>query len=476
MSAGTLVAPEPDFAPGERAPLSASARAWAFFQGGRDPWVVLIVIYIFMPYFATTVVGDPVRGQALAASASKISGWVVALTAPVLGLVLDRLGRRKPWLLLTIGLMVPLVAAQWWALPAGAGLSISNILALQIAAAILFGWSDILFNAMLIPAAGPYQAHRASGLGLALSNAFSVLVLAFVLFALVLPGQFAFLPAEPLFGLSAGNHEPERIVGPIAAAMLLIGMIPLALYTHDMPATGERLGSALRKGFGDLLALLGRLRVHRNATVFLASRVLYADALTAIFVFSGIYAAGVMRWGPAELLMMGLILSVAAAIGGLLAGRLDGWLGPRPALITESVIALVGISLQLSLSRNEVLFMLPVADRPIWASPFFATLPELLYLGCGCLTAIGIASSIASSRTLLTRLVPREELGAFFGLYGLTGTATAWLGPMLVEYATAASGSQRVGFAPIVGLLLLGLGGLFFVSGGGPLESGERGS
>ena len=42
--------------------LGGAAWAWASFQGGRDPLVILITIYIFVPYVVTGVVGDPVRG------------------------------------------------------------------------------------------------------------------------------------------------------------------------------------------------------------------------------------------------------------------------------------------------------------------------------------------------------------------------------------------------------------------------------
>jgi UMF1 family MFS transporter len=53
--------------------------------------------------------------------------------------------------------------------------------------------------------------------------------------------------------------------------------------------------------------------------------------------------------------------------------------------------------------------------------------------------------------------------GEVFGLYALAGSATAWLGPMLVEYFTAAYQSQRAGFGSIVFLLIAGFLLLLFV-------------
>jgi MFS transporter, UMF1 family len=50
-----------------------------------------------------------------------------------------------------------------------------------------------------------------------------------------------------------------------------------------------------------------------------------------------------------------------------------------------------------------------------------------------------------------------------FGLYALAGSATAWLGPLLVEYFTETYQSQRAGFGSITILLVVGFLLLLFV-------------
>ena len=49
--------------------------SWTFGQAGRDPYYILVIIYIFYPYFSNTVVGDPVKGQALI-------GYITAAAVP----------------------------------------------------------------------------------------------------------------------------------------------------------------------------------------------------------------------------------------------------------------------------------------------------------------------------------------------------------------------------------------------------------
>ena len=58
---------------------------------------------------------------------------------------------------------------------------------------------------------------------------------------------------------------------------------------------------------------------------------------------------------------------------------------------------------------------------------------------------------------MLTRVAPPDRIGIFFGLFVIAGTATMWLGPLLVQLVTMASGSQRIGLLPLSALLLAGL-------------------
>ena len=76
--------------------------SWPFGQGARDPYYILVIIYIFYPYFSNTVVGDPVRGQALIGYLTAGAGFVLAIAAPFLGAIADKDGRRKPWVVGTV--------------------------------------------------------------------------------------------------------------------------------------------------------------------------------------------------------------------------------------------------------------------------------------------------------------------------------------------------------------------------------------
>ena len=441
--------------------MSGSARAWAGFQGGRDPYITLVSIYIFMPYVATVLIGDAVKGQAMIAGVALLGGLVAALTAPFLGAAADRIGRRKPALALLAALFAPCVFALWWARPGGTGLSVPAVLALTLVISLLFTYGEVVHNSLITYAArNGRDAATMSGTALAWGNVVSVAALVFVLWAFALPGKvhWAGVPVAPLFGLDPAQGEPSRIAAPIAALLFTLGVVPLLLFTHDAPARAGRVGAALAGGARDLVALVRSVRHHRDAAIFLAARMLFSDAQIALILFCGIYAAGVMHWGVLEMTAFGILMSAWAAVGGLLSSVLDRRLGPKRALQVEIIGTIVGIVALLGVSPEGMRFVFTVAPdaAPLWNGPVFTKAPELVFLAIGGVVAVFNTAIFASSRTLLTRLIPPGQSGAFFGLFALSATATVWLGPLAVKTAVARFHSQQAGNVAIAILMALG--------------------
>ena len=470
--------PVPATAYDPKAKLSLGAACWSLFEGGRTPYVILITIYIFMPYLARTVVGDPVKGQVLVSQMQQYSGWTVALTAPLLGASIDKLGGRKFWLGLILALMVPLIASLWFTKADGSGLSVTATLLIAYVVGVLFVYSEVFHNSLLIRAAGFSTAHKASGLALSLGNGFSVLALGFTAWAFALPGlastaSWSWLPHAPLFGLSRALHEPERVVALLSAALFATCAGPCFFFTPDAPRSGVPVLTAFRSGAADLWGMIRTVRDFRDAATFLLSRMFYVDGMTAILIFSGIYASGVMKWGPLELLIWGIILSILAVFGGFVGRWMDHFLGPKRSVQIAIGMATLGMIASLGMAPDKILYLWhwdPGTHANVWNGPFFRSVPEWIYLLIGFSNAVFITAHYASSRTLLTRLTPPEKSGAFFGVYALSGTATVWLGSMLVNLGTRVFKTQQGGMASIIVLLAIGFVGLTFVKGGGRLD------
>lgn len=441
--------------------MTSSARAWAGYQGGRDPYITLVSIYIFMPYVATVLIGNAVQGQGMIATYSFIGGLIAALTAPLLGAAADRMGRRLPSLLILSLLFAPLVASLWWASPGGQGLSVKTVLILVLLISLVFTYGEVLHNAMISYAAqNNHDASVMSGTAFAIGNVVSVAALIFVLWAFALPGKvnWSFVPNTPLFGLDSRLGETSRVAAPIAATIFVIGVIPMFLFSKDAPKRGDGFFNAVVSGANDLFLLIKSVRQHREAAVFLGARMLFSDAQIALILFSGIYAAGVMNWGMLEMTAFGILMSAFAALGGFLASVFDRVMGAKRALQLELIGTIFGIVLLLGVSPMGMryVFTADLAAAPLWSGPVFTKAPELIFLILGGVIAVFNTAIFASSRTFLTHLIPPGQSGAFFGLYALSGTATVWLGPLVVKTAVSIFQTQQAGNVAIA--ILLGLG------------------
>jgi UMF1 family MFS transporter len=456
---------------GREPPMTVGAIAWSLFEGARNPYVILVTIYIFAPYISATVVGDPVRGQEVISRYAQYSGWIVMLTAPLLGAAVDELGRRKFWLALVVLTMCPLMAVLWYLMPDGSGgLSLTSAMIIIMFLGVLFPYTEVLHNSLLVRAAGLRGAHKASGLALALGNLFAVFALAFTAWAFALPGtvDWPFIPHEPLFGLNPALHEHERIVAPLAGLIFLIGAIPLFLFTPDADPTGIPPYRAFANGARNLWRMVMTMKGYRDAALYLFSRMFYVDGMTAILVYYGVFASGVMHWTALELLFNGIILSILAVLGGFVGRWMDHYLGPKRAIQIALFMSILGVLGLLGMKPDTILYFwhYDTTQPPLWSTPLFQTWPDWVFIFIGFSNAVFITAQYASSRTMLTRLTPPSQTGAFFGVYALSGTATVWLGSFMVNEGTHIFHSQQGGFASIVLLLLLGYVGLFFVRGG----------
>jgi MFS transporter, UMF1 family len=461
--------------PGERAltvtGTPAASRvgqwSWAVFEWARNPYVILVTIYLFAPYFTRHVVGDPVRGQVVWGAINGYGGIATAILAPILGAIADSGGRRKPWILFFVCVMAPTSFLLWFALPDQAGLSVPWIAVMLIANSAAFEYSAVFHNAMLPSIAPRERVGFLSGLGLALGNGSSLLILVFMLWAFSLPGNVAwsFIPGHALFGLDTALHEQDRITGPIAAVWLLAFSVPLFLFTPD-PSRGS-LGAleAIRAGFRQLAHTLRELRRYRNVATYLVARMIYNDGKTAVLVFGGVYAAGIFGWDSLTMTIFGIALSVFAVFGGFVGGWLDDTFGSKRAILISIGGTSLGLILAVSITPDELFFAVPWdrAAPHVWSLPFFATVPELVYVGVVTLVAVFITAAYANSRTMLARIAPPAMMTEFFGIYSLSGTSVAWIGSFTVRWFTEAFHSQRVGFASILIFLVLGLVGMSFV-------------
>ena len=421
--------------------------AWAVCDGARSPYNVLVNIFVFSAYFSTVVIPDGVQGQTRWSFITSMAALIVAFTAPLLGAIADAGGRRKPWLAGTLLIGAPSMALLWYATP-GMTEGLGLITVALIGGYLFFEYSAIFLNAMLPNVAPPGRVGFLSGAGLALGNVFGMILFCFFLFAWS-------WNAEPLFGIDTAQHEPERAVGILAAIWAVVFFLPMFFFTPDSPSTSRSIPQAVSHGVRSLIDTLRKARLYKNVGTFLLARVLFYEGFIVLMLFTGVFAAGILKWTATMRIVEGLINSVVAAIAGLFAGWLDTRIGSRRSTIFFVVGCLLA-NLVLCSVTTEMVFFLPIDPAATATGGLFPTLPDKVFLVTQCSIAFFVTGGMVTGRALMAKIAPPTMLNEFFGLFAMSGTATSFVGPIAIGILTTLFHSQRAGVA--VGLVFLAAG------------------
>ncbi|OZY87875.1 MFS transporter [Cellvibrio mixtus] len=436
-------------------PVSKRAiRSWMLFDWAAQPFFTVVITFIFGPYFVSRLADDAVQGQAAWGYTVTIAGVIIALFAPILGAVADATGARKHWIAFFALIKILALVLLWFAAPGSAlWLPMLCVICAMVAAEF-----SILFNDSMMPRLIPTEEiGRVSNLAWGLGYAGGLVVLFSVL--LLLAGNpdtgKTLLGIAPLFGLDAGQGEDARITGPYAALWYLLFIVPMFLFTPD-GQRGVSLVHAIRGTLRELTSTVKEAMQRKPLLRFLLARMVYQDGVNGLLALGGTFAASMFGWQTIEMGIYGILLLVVAIGGCAYAGRLDAQLGSKSVVLISLLLLVVATLGIVSTGPGYSLFgwvSLSTAD----SGGLFATAAEKVYIGFGLLIGIAFGPVQASSRAYLARSVRADEAGRYFGLYALSGRATAFLAPMAVASLTLYADSARIGMSALLVFLVLGL-------------------
>jgi MFS transporter, UMF1 family len=430
--------------------------SWALFDWAAQPFYTLITTFLFAPYFATAVMGNGTEGQKIWGYGAAIAGIFIALGSPFLGALADGRGRRKPWIALFATIFAVAMCCLWFAVPNAAPSTVYLVLAAFIIAAISAEYCQVFTNAFLPTLVPETQLGRLSGAGWAagyFGGLVSLIVMVGLIVAVPETGK-TLLGFDPLIKLDALTRQYDRLAGPFAALWFVIFVLPFFIFVPDVPKPKSTTHPE-RSALAELGDTLRQLPSNPSILLFLVARMLYSDGLSAIFTFGGIYGAYIFNWGPLELGIFGIILTLTGALGALAGGFLDDTLGSKTVIIGSLVLLMVGAIGILSVDQTHILFTSDVTPKIAGSKPF-SSIGEQVFLAFAVLVGSVSAPVQAASRSLLARLAPPDKITQYFGLFAFSGKATAFLAPFVVASVTAATGSQRYGMAAILLFLIVG--------------------
>ena len=396
--------------------------AWCLFECGNSAYPAIVLSFVFSPYFAQHVASGS-QGAVLWGHTIASSAVAIAVLSPVLGAICDKGGRRKLWLLGCSAINIISVISLWFIVPYPQ--AIWPALLLVAMSNTVFELGYVFYNGMLSTIVPPEAVGRASGWGWS-TGYFGALVCMGITWLLLIR------PDGPNLGLDRGQFEHLRAAAPLAAAWFLIFALPLFLVIPDDSSTGLGAAEVVRRGLLGLRDTLRTLRRYRSVAWYLVAHMAYTDALNTLFVFAPILGATMFGLTETEMLFFGLGVYVCAGIGSVLLGWADDLVGARPVLM----VALVGF--------------MAFSVGAMWASS------KRSFVIFGLLLGFFFGPVQAVSRSLMARLSPPDMRNQMFGLYALSGRATASLGPFLVSSLIAATSSQRAGLTVVIVMTALG--------------------
>lgn len=429
--------------------ISAKRRIWGWwwFDWASQPYNTLLITFIFGPY-VVSVVGDGSAAQTIWGYGIGAAGVLIAVLAPLLGAVADKSGKRMGFIWFFSLLYVIGAWGVWWSAPES--FDVWRVMIFFCIGLIGMEFATIFTNAMLPDLASREELGKVSGSGWAWGYVGGLIALILML-TLLAEGESGrtLIGIEPILGLDPATREGTRSVGPLTAIWYVVFMVPFFLWVREPRKPGAlSIGRALAGAWPELKSTLASLPGNRSLFAFLGASMFYRDALNGMYTFGGIYAAGVLGWSVVNVGVFGILAALTGAVFAWLGGKADSAFGPKPVILLNVVVlTLVALAI-VFVSRTSVLGI-PVAPE--------SSLPDIVFYVLGALIGAAGGSLQAASRTMMVRQGDEEKMTEGFGLYALSGKATAFLAPLSIGVVTDLTGSQQWGILPVAGLFIVGL-------------------
>ena len=429
---------------------------WYFFDWASQPYNTLLLTFIFGPYFAEVARAHyqslglapeaaAAQAQAVWGYGQTIAGVAIALLAPILGALADGSGRRMIWIWAFSACYVIGAFGLWFLMPTVPDLTFA--IACFGLGLIGMEFATIFTNSLMPSLASPEEMGAISGSGFAFGYAGGVVSLLIMLTLLAenATGK-TLIGLDPILGLDATAREGTRAVGPFTALWYALFMIPFFLWVKEPPRHASPRG--FKASMRDLGGLLRSLPSRQSLFAYLMSSMFYRDSLNALYGFGGVYASGVLGWSVTQIGVFGIIGAIAGALATWIGGKIDAARGPKPVIVASVWVLILVCAVIVGMSRDQI-FGFELAPG--------SALPDIIMYLCGILIGAAGGTVQAASRTMMVFHTTPERATEAFGLYALSGKATAFIAPFAIAVTSDISGSQRIGVSPLIGLFLLAL-------------------
>ncbi|WP_235941325.1 MFS transporter [Paenibacillus puerhi] len=411
--------------------LSLPVLVWALYDFANTIFTSNIITIFFPFYLKETLGGSETMNQIASTFityTNALASFFLVLFTPLYGVLIDRTGRKKPFLvpltILCIASTLLMGAASFWQTGLTVGgipLSLAIVLVLFMFAKFFYNSSLVFYDAMISDLGNESELPLISGYGVAIGYF----------------GTLVGLAVYPFIGNNGSHHSFIP-----SALLFLIFSLPLFFWYKEgaglKTAAADRPKSSFFSGYREVWQTFKEARAYRAVFLFMIAYFFFNDAVATAIAVMGVYATTVIGFSTGQFIILYLVSTVSSIIGSFMFGYVNRRIGSKRAVGAVAVIMMVSIALA-SLTANQGLF---------WAA--------------GSLYGVSMGAMWVTSRTMIVELTPEEKRGQFFGLFAFSGKVSSIVGPFLygtitltlAEYGNLAS---RLALGSLILLLLIGL-------------------
>jgi UMF1 family MFS transporter len=323
-----------------------------------------------------------------------ISMFLAALLLPALGAMSDQSTKKKIFLFLFTLTCCIAVGGLTFIPP---GMFVVTIV-LFIIANFAYEAGQPFYNSLLYSVADGRQARFVSGIGVALGYVGAILGI-----VLVLPFVTGSVFSVDIPFLAGGGKVASFLP---SAILFMLFAVPLFLWVKEAPVRALKKMS-IKAAYRDVWDGIRLTRKYPGVMRFLVADYFFEDAVATVIINISIFLSIVVGLAEDQIQTYLIITPISAVIGSFLIGKVAQYWSLK-RLLNLVVIGWVAVL---------VLFVFAESMAVIWV--------------LGSLAGVLLGGLWTTTRPLLAELVPRDELGRFFGLFSLSGKAAAMIGPLV---------------------------------------------
>ncbi len=397
-----------------------SYRSWAMYDWANSAFATTVMSGFFPLFFKKYWAGaeNAAESTYYLGLANSIASIIVAALAPFLGAIADR-GTAKKKFLFTFAFLGIIMTGSLWMVQQGQW---QMAIIFYILATVGFSGSNIFYDSLLPGIASEKKVDYISSFGFGLGY---------------LGGGILFLINVIMFQKPELFGIPDQPTA-IKLAFLSVGVwwavfsIPIMLWVEE-PKIHTSVGvfKSVKLGWKQLMGTLKEIKHLKVVATFLLAYWFYIDGVDTIVRMA--VDVGATLGFPDSALIGALLMVQFIAFPCAL---LFAWFSKKIGIKNAIMVGILGYGF---------ITLLGYFMNEVWH--FFA-LAAMIGLFQGGIQAL--------SRSLYTRIIPKDKSAEFFGFYNMLGKFAAVIGPFMMGYITIVSGNIRYGILSVMVLFIIG--------------------